>query len=337
MQVRQYVVFPAPNRVFLDVAGVVASARTTAAVTSRPAPTRAARQARSVAPVVTTSSTRITAARAGGNCPGVDAEPPGQVRDARRGVQPDRVARPPTQPQRRRHPQPRRRRGPGAGTAGARGHRRGRALRPAGTARAPARPGAEPAGPARAAGTSSAASGPARSRRPRSLYASTRRAQRPAVPAGRHDRRPAGQHRPSERPEPGGAAGAPPRPGRGAAAAGAGQEKVEQGGEQNAGRQRRRGVRGGRHAASVPDRHDGTRPTTAGTAELSTGRGRRPQARAAAVGRAVSRGRAAPRPGRRPPAGATTPGPRRRSSTPRTGPSPARGGSARRRPHAAAA
>ena len=279
MQVRQYVVFPAPNRVFLDVAGVVASARTTAAVTSRFAPTRAARQARSVAPVVTTSSTRITVALRRRQCPGVDAEPPGQVRDARRGVQPDRVARPPTEPQRRRHPQP----GVGAGqvpaqpehvvtAAGARcgrpgrcGHqprlRRTRGLGERGHEQRGQRTGEVPP--------------------PAFLVREHRRTQRPAVPAGRHDRRAAGQHRPPERAEPGGAAGTPPRPGRGAATAGAGQEQVEQGGEQNAGRQRRRSVRGGGHAASVPDRDDGTRPTTAGTAELSTGRGRRPQARAA--------------------------------------------------------
>ena len=270
-------------------------------------------------------------------CPGVDAEPPGQVRDARRGVQPDRVAGPPTEPQRRRHPQP----DVGAGqvpaqpehvvaTAGARCGRPGRRGHQP-RLRRTRRPG-------RARARSSAASGPARSRRPRSLYASTAVRSgpryRPAATTGGppgsigHRGGPSRAAQPAHHPGPG-AAQPPQEPGRTRSSRAASRTRGDSGGEASE-------EVGMRRACRTGTTEPGRQPT--GTAELSTSRGRRPQARAQqGEGRGVSRGRAAPRPARRPSVGARTRGPRPRSSTPRTGPSPARDGSARRRPRAAAA
>ena len=183
--------------------------------------------------------------------------------------------------QRRRHPQPRRRRGPGAGTAGARGRRRGRALRPAGTARARATTCAEPA----ACGERGHEQRGQRAGEvppPALLVGEQRRAQRPAVAAGRA--RPAARRaasatgaapsraaQPAHHPGPG-AAQPPQEPGRSRSSRAASRTRGDSGGE---------APEEVLHAASVADRDDGTRPTTAGTAELSTGRGRRPQARAA--------------------------------------------------------
>ena len=311
MQVRQYVVFPAPNRVFLDVDSVVASARTIAAVTSRSAPTRAARQARSVAPVVTTSSTRTAVAGAGGNALASTRSRP--ERFATRAA-----ASSPTESRARRPSR----------SAGATAARRRPGQMPAqpehvvtAAGRARRRPGGRGYQPYRRRARGLCERGnEQRGQRtgevspPALLVREHRRAQRTAVPAGRHDRRATGQHRPPERPEPGGAAGTPPRPGCGAATAGAGQEQVEQGGEQNAGRQRRRSIRRGRHGASVPDGGDGTGPMTGGTAGV-VHRLAEPRRRGAGPA-GVSRGRAAPRPGRRPPAGATTPDPRPRAPHP---------------------
>ena len=240
MQVRQYVVFPAPNWVFLDVPGVVASARTTAAVTSRLAPTRAARQARSVAPVVTTSSMMITAACAGGNSRASTRSRPDRF--ATRAA-----ASSPTESRARR---PSRSAGDTRSPPSARAR-----CRHSRSTWSPPR--------ARAAAGRDGAGTSHRLRRTRGLGERGRRAARPADrrgPAAALLRETAVRSGPRYRPaattggppgsighlsgaEPGGAAGTPPRPGGGAAhPQEPGRSRSGQGGEQNAGRQRQRCV-----------------------------------------------------------------------------------------------
>jgi hypothetical protein len=215
VQVRQSVVFSRTNRVFLQAFRVVASASTTAAVTTRSARARAARQARR------------------------------EVRRTCRGVQSDRVARTPAQPQCGCDVQP----GIAAGqvpaqpehvVAAARPRRR-RARRgrdqPRLPGRRPARRGL-PERPGEQRGQRAGEVAP-----PPLLVREDGGTQRPAVPARRHHGRPAGQHRPQRRPERRCAACAPSGPRRATAATGIRQQQVEQRGHEAACGQ---GCRGGR-------------------------------------------------------------------------------------------
>ena len=267
--------------------------------------------------------------------PGVHPEAPRQVRRPlpRRPARPSRAPACPAGARARRTAGDRR--APGAGTAAARGRRRGPAPPTAATEPGPATTSAAPAiwpsGADEQRGQRAGEVAP-----PALLVLENGAAQRPAVPARR--RRPA-----ARRAAPATAAGrAAPRSRRTSPAPARRSRRRSPAG---AGRAARRA--GSPGTAREPD---GTEPgeevvmrppcRTGPTAPARRARrgGRVVHRRHAATSRArlVSRDRAAPRPGRRPPPGARSPDRRRRSSTPRTGRSPARGGSARRRPRAAA-
>ena len=274
--------------------------------------------------------------------------PPGSPPAPRRPARPSRAPACPAGARARRAAEDRP--APGAGTAAARGRRRGPAPPPAATEPGPATRSAGAAATWASGGDQQRTTAGPRGRAARVPCTRGRRLRngpryRPAATTGGppgstgHSGGPSCAAQPAHQPGPG-ASQPPQEPGRSRSSSAASRLAGD------SGRSRDGGGTAGRRSMRPPCRPTETRTGEHVMADLSTVDApdarlasrvvHRPARRCEARGWLISRGRGAPRPGRRPPPGARSPARRRRSSTRLTGRSPGRGGSGRRPPRAAA-